>query len=200
MYLPSSISDSDIVWSSVDENVLTIDEFGKITPKSVGYTSVKATLKEDSNYCVTVGITVVDDLSIIDDALQFIIDANCKTVIAKAITVTGYQFIYSHKLFGSVSNFGFFKHIVDESIQTPEGASNRPGDVYPKYYVTVHDTASSAADADAKNMQSMFKMVAVELAGIIQLVILVFIIKFLIMKEHIMLVTEKESTSYLILV
>lgn len=150
MYLPSSISDSDIVWSSVDENVLTIDEFGKITPKSVGYTSVKATLKEDSNYCVTVGITVVDDLSIIDEALQFIIDANCKTVIAKAITVTGYQFIYSHKLFGSVSNFGFFKHIVDESIKTPEGASNRPGDVYPKYYVTVHDTASSAADADAK--------------------------------------------------
>lgn len=150
MYLPSLISDSDIIWSSVDENILTIDENGVITPKNIGYTSVKATLQKDSNYCITVGITVVEDLSIIDDAVQFLIDSNCQTVIAKAITVTGYQFIYSHKLFGSVSNFGFFKHVVDETIQTPADASNRPGNIYTKYYITVHDTASSASDANSK--------------------------------------------------
>lgn len=148
-YLPANLRDSELVWSSDNEDVLVVDQSGKISPKSAGYAVVKVAVKDDERYNVTLGLSVVDDLNVLDEAINFIIKNNKDVAIAKNITVTGYQFKYTHKLYSSVNNFGFFEHVVNESYMVPSGASNRPGDVYPKYYVTVHDTASSAEGANS---------------------------------------------------
>lgn len=141
---------SKIVFASTNDEILTIDEEGIITPKKTGYTTITVSLEDYSNINITLGITVVEDLDGLDELLKILIEANVKEVIAKNITVTGYQFIYGMRLRGSVSNYLFAEHFVDETILTPLNSENRPGDVHEKYYICVHDTASSAKTADAK--------------------------------------------------
>lgn len=157
MYFPETLQNCTLKWESKDTNILTIDENGFITPMKEGYTTVQVSVMEKPTLNLTIGITIVSNLAELDDVIQFLIRENREQVIAQTINVVGYQFNYSHKLLGSVSDFLFREHVVDESIPTPVGASNRPGDVYEKYYITVHDTASTINTADARTHATYVK-------------------------------------------
>lgn len=146
-----------VTFTSNDDQILTVNENGEITPVSAGYTTVKIGLEGFNDLNLSIGITVVEDLSGLDELLALLVSVNRDKVISQNITVTGYQFVYAHRLLGSVSDYLFAPHEVDESILTPEGNSNRPGDVHQKYYITVHDTASSANTADAKQHANYVK-------------------------------------------
>lgn len=79
------------------------------------------------------------------EIIKFLEDNLKKDIIIKDITVYGYQFRYDYRLLGSVSNYLFEDLDINEDYMIKEGSENRPGEIYKKYYVTVHDTASSAA-------------------------------------------------------
>lgn len=58
---------SKIVFASTNDEILTIDEEGIITPKKTGYTTITVSLEDYSNINITLGITVVEDLDGLDD-------------------------------------------------------------------------------------------------------------------------------------
>ena len=140
---------SKIQFTTMNDEILTIDNNGIITPVSTGYTTIMASLEDFPDVNITLGITIVEDLDGLDELLQLLVEANADEVITKQITVTGYQFVYGLRLRGSVSNYLFADHVVNEDYMTPLNDENRPGDTHEKYYICVHDTASSANTADA---------------------------------------------------
>ena len=80
-----------------------------------------------------------------NELLRHFIENKKDSVIVKDIIVYGYQFKYDYKLLGSVTDFLFEDLCINEDYMIVKGALNRPGEIYQKYYVTVHDTASSAS-------------------------------------------------------
>ena len=139
-----------MTWESENDNIATVEN-GVVTGVSDGFTLIKVKLTDYPKINTTIGVTVMSGLNELDDILQYFIDNAIDTIIAKNIVVTGYQFVYQHRLLSSVTNYLFEDFVVNNEVYPiPSTNSNRPGVVYPKYYITVHDTASSASSATAK--------------------------------------------------
>lgn len=83
-------------------------------------------------------------------AIEFIEKNISINPLIKQIKVYGWQNEYDHLLIGSVCKYLFETFDVIENI-TPLTNENRPGNIKPKYYITVHDTG----DAD-KNHNALF--------------------------------------------
>lgn len=66
-------SNDNVVWTSQDENVATVDENGKVTAINVGRTKIFATIGEESYYCiVTVNEYQPDSVLFIDLGIESI--------------------------------------------------------------------------------------------------------------------------------
>lgn len=148
--IAKNIDKNKLTWESENDNIATVEN-GVVTGVSDGFTLIKVKLTDYPKINTTIGVTVMSGLNELDDILQYFIDNAIDTIIAKNIVVTGYQFVYHHRLLSSVTNYLFEDFVVNNDVYPiPSTNSNRPGVVYPKYYITVHDTASSASSATAK--------------------------------------------------
>lgn len=148
--IAKNIDKNKLTWESENDNIATVEN-GVVTGVSDGFTLIKVKLTDYPKINTTIGVTVMSGLNELDDILQYFIDNAIDTIIAKNIVVTGYQFVYQHRLLSSVTNYLFENFVVNNDVYPiPSTNSNRPGVVYPKYYITVHDTASSASSATAK--------------------------------------------------
>lgn len=148
--IAKNIDKNKLTWESENDNIATVEN-GVVTGVSDGFTLIKVKLTDYPKINTTIGVTVMSGLNELDDILQYFIDNAIDTIIAKNIVVTGYQFVYQHRLLSSVTNYLFEDFVVNNDVYPiPSTNSNRPGVVYPKYYITVHDTASSASSATAK--------------------------------------------------
>lgn len=147
--LPKGVDENKVVWSSSDPQVVKVNDEGTVTAVGVGYAEITCTLVDLPQIKTVIGFTVNDKLDEASDVMKLFIDNAFAEIIAKKINVTGYQFNYSHVLYASVANYLFEEYNVIEAI-IPISNSNRPGTIKTKYYVTVHDTASSAQSADGK--------------------------------------------------
>ena len=147
--LPKGVDENKVVWVSSDTSVIKVNEEGTVTAVGVGYAEVTCTLVDLPQISTVIGFTVNDQLEQASDVMKLFIDNYFTEIIAKKINVTGYQFNYSHVLYASVVDYLFEDYKVIEAI-APLSNSNRPGTVKTKYYVTVHDTASSAESADGR--------------------------------------------------
>lgn len=83
-----------------------------------------------------------------NELLKYFIDNKIEKALVKNITVYGYQYNYEHMLISSCTKYLFEDYIVNEDYMIKEGMENRPGKIYDKHYVVVHDTASSAKTAN----------------------------------------------------
>ncbi|MGM9900022.1 MAG: N-acetylmuramoyl-L-alanine amidase [Bacilli bacterium] len=148
--IAKNIDKNKLTWESENDNIATVEN-GVVTGVSDGFTLIKVKLTDYPKINTTIGVTVMSGINELDDILQYFIDNAIDTIIAKNIVVTGYQFVYQHRLLSSVTNYLFEDFVVNNDVYPiPSTNSNRPGVVYPKYYITVHDTASSASSATAK--------------------------------------------------
>ncbi len=87
----------------------------------------------------------------VEEVAKLLIKANNLRIVEKDYKVVGYQFIYYHKSYGDISLYDFVDNEITELIAPLNVNNNRPGTKKDKtLYVCVHDTASSAATADAK--------------------------------------------------
>lgn len=143
-----NIDATKITWRSHNEAIATVNSEGVVTGVSDGLAYIEASLTEYPSINMSIGVTVMSGLSEIDELLQYFIDNAIEEVLVKDAVVTGYQFVYPKRILGSVSNYLFKPFVVNEDYMIAANAENRPGDVYQKYYITVHDTASSATTAD----------------------------------------------------
>lgn len=147
--IPSYVDQTKLTWKSFNDEVATVED-GVVTGISDGFTLISVCLTEKPNINTTIGVTIMNGLEEMDELLQYFIDNAIPEVIAKEITVTGYQFIYSHQLLGSVTKYLFMEYSINNDyFPVPMTAGNRPGEVYPNYYIVVHDTASSDSSANA---------------------------------------------------
>ena len=148
--IANNIDKTKLVWFSDNETVAKVSNSGVVTGINEGNCLITVYLEENQNISTSIGITVMKDVASMSEVINYFLANAINRTVAKNINVTGYQFNYSHKLLGSVTNYLFEKLVIDEtSYRVPIG-SNRPGDVNEKYYVVVHDTASSAESADAR--------------------------------------------------
>jgi N-acetylmuramoyl-L-alanine amidase CwlA len=78
-----------------------------------------------------------------DNELDYILDLfnenRYQNISSKEITVYTWQNNYPNNLIPSVSFYLFENLKINENI-APKTNQNRPGKIYPKYYITIHDT------------------------------------------------------------
>lgn len=146
--IASYIDATKLVWSSDDTSIATIQN-GIVTGVSEGSTLINVYLEDNPNISSTIGVTVKGDLEEMSELLKQFVDNAPAEIIAKNITVYGYQFNYEYRLLGSVTNYLFEDLTINESIKVSTNMDNRPGTVTKKYYIVVHDTASTASTANA---------------------------------------------------
>lgn len=148
-YMVASYIDTDkLVWGSDDERIVEVND-GVVTGISEGSTLITVYCEDNPDIIATIGITVKGELSNMSELLKYFVDSAQAEIVAKNILVYGYQFNYQYRLLGSVTSYLFEDLVIDESIKTAIG-SNRPGTVTEKYYIVVHDTASTASTATAQ--------------------------------------------------
>lgn len=146
--IASYIDATKLVWSSDDTSIVTVEN-GIVTGVGEGSTLINVYLEDNPSISSTIGVTVKGDLDEMSELLKEFVDNAPAEIIAKNITVYGYQFNYEHRLLGSVTNYLFEDLTIDESIKVSTKMSNRPGTITKKYYIVVHDTASTASTANA---------------------------------------------------
>ena len=78
-----------------------------------------------------------------EKAIKFIKEQMNKKVLVKQIRVYGWQNEYDYTLVSGVGKFLFEEFKTIENL-APISNENRPGDIKPRYYVTVHDTGDAS--------------------------------------------------------
>lgn len=146
--LPKGVDENKVIWQSSDESVIKVNDEGTATAVGEGYAVVTCTLVDLPQIKTVIGFTVQNGLDEMSELMKYFINDHFTEIIAKEISVVGYEFIYNHMLYASVVDYLFEPFEVNELI-APLGG-NRPGTVKQKYYVTVHDTATASAHANAK--------------------------------------------------
>ena len=142
-----NIDVTKLVWSSDNETIATVSD-GVVTGVGEGSTLISVYCEDNSNIYASIGVTIKQGVGKMSELLRYFVDNAAAEIIAKNITVTGYQFVYEHRLLGSVTDYLFEPFVVNENYLVPKGMGNRPGEVREKFYIVVHDTASSASTAD----------------------------------------------------
>lgn len=134
-----NIVSEGFIFKSLNEKIVTIDENGSVYGVSKGYTEILVSLKNNEAINTTIGITVVDDYNSMDEVLAYFVSIANSNNEVKKIKVTGWQRIYSHELRTSVIGYLFEDLVITENI-APLGNGVRPGTIYKKEYICVHDT------------------------------------------------------------
>ena len=140
----------EIVWESKNDHIATVDKEGNVTGVSDGIAEIFAYLKDMPDVNMTVYVSVDANLNNHSTLLDYLQSIAIEEIVTKRITVIAYQGNYTTYMYSGVSLFLFEDLKIVEQI-TSASMSNRPGDIYEKHYVTVHDTASGAEGANAKS-------------------------------------------------
>ena len=139
---------SGFTYKSLNEKVATVDSDGVVTGISTGYTEILVSLKSNETVNTSIGITVVEEYSSMNEVLQYLVSVAESNNIVKNIKVTGWQRVYTYELKTSVIGYLFEDLVITENI-APLGNGVRPGTVFKKEYICVHDTGD--VDYSAKD-------------------------------------------------
>jgi len=136
-------SEGTLLGHSSNPNIIEIlPDLTLVVKDITGEVQITYSLQEDPSLFQTYTITVYSPYT-----LQGFIDRIVNVpVMAKSITVYGYQFNYNHQLRGSIFPLYQGKNSVQDAI-IPKGNRNRLGIIAPKHYIVIHDTGSSASSA-----------------------------------------------------
>ena len=134
-----NVISSGFVFKSLNENIVTIDEDGNIYGVALGYAEILVCLKNDESINTSIGITVTEEYTSMNEVLAYLVSVADSNNIVKNIKVTGWQRIYSHELRTSVIGYLFEDLVITENI-APLGNGVRPGTITKKEYICVHDT------------------------------------------------------------
>ena len=137
-------ANKEVVWTSDDERIAVVGENGAVTIAGYGEVTFTATSVENSEIFDTYTVEIYWDIM---DFLDYVMVD--EVVMRQQVTFLGYQpEVVKEDILGSVTNFLFRDYPKFEKIAPI--ANNRPGTLKPSTeFITVHDTASSAASATA---------------------------------------------------
>lgn len=136
----------DIIWSSSNESIATINEFGIVTIYGFGIVTFTAKSVQDHNIKTDYQVEIYwDPLDLLDYlALE-------KTLYQKGVTAYGGT-NYKVDVLGSVSNYYFGEYPFTKKL-TPSGLGNMPELLMARsdvQFITVHDTGNTSPSANAQ--------------------------------------------------
>ena len=145
-------ANQEVIFKAANKTRATIDETGKITCLLDGEATFQVFSIVDPS--VTAQITI--DIKSYINPDKFIESLIVENPVLQNIRVTGFQYVYYHKLTGGITNYLFEDLNIIQAL-IPQGNANRPGVFkngfkFEAKYVTFHDTAN--ASAGAKNHAS----------------------------------------------
>ena len=105
--IAKNIDPTKQVWSSDNETIATVDGSGVVTGKNEGNCVITVYLEDNPNITTSIGVTIIKDVATMSEVVNYFLSNAVNTTIGKYIKVTGYQFVYSHRLLGSVTNYLF---------------------------------------------------------------------------------------------
>ena len=154
--------EGEIVYSSDDESVITVNSNGVVTGLKAGCANVIITCADVK---VEIGVTVVEKIESLDPLIQYLISTTQYNVLSFTAVSYGSPSTYGPEfsenpyyadILGSVNNYLFEELDITEMI-VPETNDNRPAIVRDKAYIVVHDTGTytnALAYNFANNMHS----------------------------------------------
>jgi len=134
----------DVIWTSSDESIATIDDTGRVTPLQPGEVTMKAKV---NNTEITGEIT----FNVEPTAMELLASFHNEDPIIKNIQVFGWEVngTWNYDMYSSVNDF------LNEDLEVTESLisltrDNRPGTIKEStQYITIHDTASGASGGTA---------------------------------------------------
>ncbi len=140
----------EIVWESRNTNIASVDSDGVVTGITNGVAEIFAYLKHMPEVNMSICVSIDENLNKTGELLDYLKSIAINEIVTKKITVVAYQGNYTTYMYSGVSLYLFEDLNIVEQM-TSLSQSNRPGDIYKKHYITVHDTASGAESANAKS-------------------------------------------------
>ena len=136
------------IFKSLNENIVTIDSEGNVQGVSKGYAEIIVSLESNQSINTSIGISVIENYTDMNDVLAYFVSIAESNNTVQNITVTGWQRVYTYELKTSVIGYLFEDLVITENI-APLGNGVRPGTVFKKEYICVHDTGD--VDYSAKD-------------------------------------------------
>ena len=154
-YIKRDGSKLSVTWSSLNEQIATVDANGKVTGVNAGVATIRATVSEGIYYDFVVTVVASE----VSEALQFAIDSHeSNHFLRYDLSIGG---AYLADIFGSVSKI-FYNHEMKVN-NDYKAAGNASGDYYTNStkeqgleFITVHYTAGFDSTADTDNHASYF--------------------------------------------
>lgn len=143
------VNQQTLVWESLNPDIASVDSEGKVSGIADGTAEIFAYLKDMPEVNMSIVVTIDSNHDQKGELLSYLKSIAINEIVSKRITVIAYQGNYTTYMYSGASLFLFEDLKIIEQI-TSISQSNRPGDVFEKHYITVHDTASGAESANAK--------------------------------------------------
>lgn len=141
----------NIVWESTNEDIAVVDQDGKVTGIKEGVVEIFAYLKDMPEVNMTINVTVQNGVDEMNDLIQYLKSVAINEIVTQVVIVSSsaesgnfISYLYSG------ASYYLFEELTIKDGMVQKGMSNRPGDIYEKKYITVHDTANGARSANAE--------------------------------------------------
>lgn len=141
---------NEIVWTSSNNDIATVDANGLVSAKSSGTVIITATLK-GTNLKAEVGLTVYGS-EITDEFLLYLISINTGVIRTEELYYIGSDdgsADYLNRFYTSVSDYFFGDYTITPNM-LQDTAPNWDGRQINIEFITIHDTAASGAASDAR--------------------------------------------------
>jgi len=152
-YISRNDEVKQLVWTSKNPSVATVDENGLVTGVSAG-TAIITVSVEGTEISMDIEVTIIE--SGLSDIMNLIVSShNSNVYVTEQMLIA---LAYETDIHGSVSDILYnYEYKVDESIKIPLG-NNRPGTKMSSVeFITVHYTAGAPASSTAQSTANYFK-------------------------------------------
>lgn len=147
-----NLDETEIVWTSSDNDIASVDANGVVTAKSSGTVLITATVK-DTQVSTQVGLTVYGN-EITDEFLLYLISINTGVVTTEELYYIGSDSgngDFLNRIYTSVSDYHFGDiEIIENWLPATAKNWNGPDRKINIEFITIHDTAGSAAGSTAQ--------------------------------------------------
>lgn len=155
-------STMEISWKSLNENVATVDNTGKVTGVASGLATIRAYLTNDENTYIDFVVTVLPNT--LSEELMHVVKNHESNVFTRYdLGIGAGTPVYYADILGSVNkmlfNYDYFwdtKH-KDGVMANGKHSPNLDSEEYPVEFITVHYTAGMTKGSDAEATSIFFK-------------------------------------------
>ena len=150
-YIKRDNTATELVWSSLNEDIATVDNTGVVTGVKVGQATIRVAAKDDATIKQDFIVTILD--ANLSSELQYILGAHNSNVFTRyELGIGAGKPAYYMDIIGSVSNVLFNDPLTinDTYLEAGNAKGNNSGKRPSTEFITVHYTGNMGKGADAE--------------------------------------------------